>query len=156
MIHPTIGRVVLFWPAADEAGKRPDQPFPALIAYVHSEHLINVGGFAHNGQPFAATSVPLLQDDDELAPSSAYAEWMPYQKQAAATSTSELAKHIENVDMRVNALEGWKAEAARAPTETKVYADGTSATGSGALPDQSPAQQDAQQQSSSEPAGASA
>jgi len=115
MIHPTIGRVVLFWPAADEAGKRPDQPFPALIAYVHSEHLINVGGFAHNGQPFAATSVPLLQDDDELAPSSAYAEWMPYQLE----------------------------QARKAATETKVYADGTSATGTAPLPDQSPAQQGA-------------
>lgn len=77
MITPTIGRVV--W--ITRAGKS-DQKEPALISYVFGDRMINAGGFDRNGQPFAVTSVPLIQDD-EPAPYGTYAEWMPYQKAAA-------------------------------------------------------------------------
>lgn len=89
MIKPTIGRVVL-------VQRRPGstditQAEPALVSYVWNDTLINVGGFDHNGAPFAYTSLKLLQDDDE-APESCYAEWMPYQKgQAAKTEALEKA-----------------------------------------------------------------
>ena len=85
MIKPTIGRVVLVRRFLDGAPLSP-QPEPALVCYVHSDRMVNVGGFDANGKPFAATSVQLLQDDD-AAPgliSGAYAEWMPYQKEQAA------------------------------------------------------------------------
>ncbi len=87
MIKPTIGRVVLV--------HRPNsidhsQPEPALVSYVWSDTLINVGGFDANGIPFNATSVKLLQDD-EAAPliGQTYAEWMPVQKQAAADAAAK-------------------------------------------------------------------
>lgn len=83
MISPTIGRVVLFWPSVPPGGLQRTQPYPALVSYVWSDRLINIGGFDGNGVPFAATSVPLLQDDD-IAPAGYYAEWMPYQKGQAA------------------------------------------------------------------------
>ena len=86
MIKPTIGRVVLIHRIVGGQPVSP-QPEPALVCYVHNDRLINVGGFDANGQPFARTSVQLLQDDD-AAPANivtgAYAEWMPYQKAVAA------------------------------------------------------------------------
>ena len=78
MIKPTIGRVVLVY-----RGKS-DQAEPALICYVHSDRCINVAGFDCNGNPFAATSMQLLQDDDVATNSNYYAEWMPYQVAQAA------------------------------------------------------------------------
>lgn len=78
MIHPTIGRVVLF--------NRPgfDQPSPALISYVHSDRCINIGGFDNSGHPIARTSVTLLQGNDPIPKDQEYACWMPYQKEQAA------------------------------------------------------------------------
>jgi hypothetical protein len=90
MIKPTIGRVVWFWPtkpAPDE------QPYASLIACVHNDRCITIGGFDHNGQPFAATSVQLLQDDD--VPTGPSCSWMPYQKrQAAKTEALEAAAGV--------------------------------------------------------------
>lgn len=82
MISPTIGRVVLVH--REYSGS--DQAEPALVSYVHHDRLINVGGFDQNGQPFAATNIMLLQDDDAAPEEGNWAEWMPYQKQAAAKS----------------------------------------------------------------------
>jgi len=84
MIKPTVGRVVL----VHQSG-RSDQPEPALITYVWNDRLINVGGFDHNGKPFANTSLRLLQDEDEQK-FGVHASWMPYQKdQAAKTEALE-------------------------------------------------------------------
>jgi hypothetical protein len=88
MIKPTIGRVVLV--------HRPEntstQPEAGLVVFVHSDNMINVAGFDHNGVPFARTSVYLVQDDPipQHAYRSTYAEWMPYQKgQAAKADAAE-------------------------------------------------------------------
>lgn len=81
MIKPTIGRVVLY--------KDPDseQPVPALITYVYSDRMINIGGFNKHGTPFCRTSVTLCQDDER--PDNYDAFWMPYQKEVAAKSAAE-------------------------------------------------------------------
>lgn len=73
MIVPTIGRVVLVHRGMS------DQAEPAFISYVWGDRMINVGGFDQNGLPFSARSVQLVQDD-EVATSNIWAEWMPYQK----------------------------------------------------------------------------
>ena len=86
MISPTIGRVVWYWPTAEQTG----QPWAALVTYVHSDRMINVGGWDANGNPVRATSIALLQDDDE--PKGPHCQWMPYQKgQAAKTEALEKA-----------------------------------------------------------------
>lgn len=82
MIKPTIGRVVLYW-----SGNAQIQPYPAFVAFVHSDTMINVGGFNDGGTPFGNTSVPLLQDDQPAPASGPYAEWMPYQKAVASAGT---------------------------------------------------------------------
>ena len=82
MINPTIGRVVLVHRGTS------DQAEPALVCYVHSDTLINVGGFDCNGTPFACTSLQLLQDEDTPINDKYYAEWMPYQKAQAAESAA--------------------------------------------------------------------
>ncbi len=83
MIKPTIGRVVYFFADFDQP-----EPFPALITYVHSDVLINVAGFDHNGNPFKATSVTLEQPEDETAETtSRRATWMPYQVKVSEQPT---------------------------------------------------------------------
>ena len=62
MIPPTIGRVVLVQNLPGSTD--PTQAEPALVSYVWGDRMINVGGFDHNGAPFAFTSLRLLQDDD--------------------------------------------------------------------------------------------
>lgn len=80
MITPTIGRVV--WVTRYGIGS--DQKEPALISYVYSDRMINVGGFDRSGTPFSATSVYLIQDDEAPPAAGVYAEWMPYQKQVSS------------------------------------------------------------------------
>lgn len=83
MIKPTIGRQVWFYPAGKP---HTDQPWPCSICYVHSDTMINVGGFNDQGIPFAYTSVELIQDADSYGNpgGGAWACWMPYQKAVAS------------------------------------------------------------------------
>jgi hypothetical protein len=112
MIQPTIGRVVLFHvdKAKVDAG---GQALPALVCFVHSDNLINVGGFETDGTPFAHTEVPLLQDDDAPPATGPYAEWMPYQKGQAA-KTEQLQSQL--------ATEGAEAGADNAESSGPVSA----------------------------------
>lgn len=87
MIIPTTGRVVLYWPSPNVDYTEPHdrtKPFPAMVAYVYDARRINVAGFDQQGQHFRDTHVPLLQDDDPKPADTAYAEWMPFQKDQAA------------------------------------------------------------------------
>lgn len=79
MIVPTVGRVVWYYPPGRS---RDAQPNAALIAHVHSNTMINVGGFDPGGQPFADTSVLLIQDEGSYGNpgGGAWACWMPYQQ----------------------------------------------------------------------------
>jgi hypothetical protein len=86
VIQPTVGRVVWYWPTAEEN----HPPFPALVAYIHSDTNINVGGFDANGNPFRNTSVQLIQGDE--LPTGSHARWMPYQKGQAAKAEALEAK----------------------------------------------------------------
>jgi len=96
MIKPTVGRVVWFQPAKSEDEPLREQPLAAIIAYVWNDRMVNLGGFDENGAPFAATSVTLIQEEDDTQPASGYfAQWMPYQvgqakkDETAAQSTSK-------------------------------------------------------------------
>lgn len=77
MITPTIGRVVLF------NDGRSTQRVPALISYVVSDTIINIGGFDKSGNPFQATNVFLVPSDSDAVCSKGQAEWMEYQKSVA-------------------------------------------------------------------------
>lgn len=83
MITPTVGRIVWFTPARNSYVMHRDQPLAAIVAYVHSDHMINIAYWDANGMFNSATSVPLIQDN-ETKPADFYCEWMPYQKGQAA------------------------------------------------------------------------
>lgn len=90
MIKPTVGRVVWFHPDKPGSVARPKGvPLAAIVAFVHSDALVNLAVFDVNGSTFARSSVPLIQDGEEK-PDGPYCEWMPYQKgQAAKTEAAE-------------------------------------------------------------------
>lgn len=96
-ITPTVGRMLHFIPTADYMASRklafgnPAQPLAAVIAYVHSDTMVNLTVWDQNGQQFSVCSVPLVQEKPlALAGSSFCAQWMPYQKgQAAKTESLE-------------------------------------------------------------------
>jgi hypothetical protein len=108
MIRPTVGRVVWYYPSGrDKAagGMRVcepppglsdtprNQPLAAIVAYVWSDHLVNLMVIDHEGISHSRTSVALNQDDqfDQPVP---YCAWMPFQK-GQAQKTDELAKKID-------------------------------------------------------------
>lgn len=97
VIKPTVGRVLHFFPTAQYMGSRhlafgdPSQPLAAVIAYVHSDTMVNLTVWDQNGLQFGVCSVPLVQEGCDMIVGSFYAQWMPYQKGQAA-KTEELAK----------------------------------------------------------------
>ena len=81
IIPPTVGRVVLFYPAADRwAGYTfaVGQAHAAQIALAHNDHYVNLGVLDQQGRHLALQEVPLLQADD-LIPDADHCRWMPYQ-----------------------------------------------------------------------------
>ena len=89
MIKPTVGRVVWFYPAGS-ANK--EQPLAAIIAHVWSDTCVNLAVFDANGISSNQTSVFLWPGEGE-APTSLFAEWMPYQKEQAA-KTEQLESQL--------------------------------------------------------------
>jgi hypothetical protein len=82
VVKPTVGRVVHYFPSPwdyrdGQMVKHDEQPFAAHIAYVHSDTMVNLAMFDHNGRPFHRTSV-------EINVPGARAQWMDYQKGQAA------------------------------------------------------------------------
>jgi hypothetical protein len=89
MITPTVGRVVWYHAPGAAQGA---QPQAAIIAFVHNDRLVNLHVIDPNGIASGATSVPLIQEGDNISLSGFYCEWMPYQKgQAAKTEAAEAA-----------------------------------------------------------------
>ena len=87
-MKPSIGRVVWYYPA----GCADKQPWPALIAYVHSDARINVGGYKADGTPFDARNVELRMPSEGTAKDEDhYCTWMPYQVSAAAEAAAKTA-----------------------------------------------------------------
>lgn len=88
MIEPTIGRRVWFYPngitAPHFACCSAEQPMDAGVVYVWNDRMVNLDIADHYGNHVPMSSVKLLQDDDPVPTSGAYATWMPYQKGQAA------------------------------------------------------------------------
>lgn len=93
MIKPTVGRVVWYTPAEFDRNQmtvHDDQPLAAIVAYVWSDHLVNLTVCDHNGAMYSRTSVCLNQGDAHDVGATPHCEWMPYQKgQAAKTEALE-------------------------------------------------------------------
>lgn len=90
MITPTVGRVVWFY---KDGKPHTEQPYAAIVTYVHSDTMINVVAFDYNGVSFGETSVLLIQDEGSYGNpgGGSWACWMPYQKGQAAKTEQLLA-----------------------------------------------------------------
>ena len=152
-ITPTVGRKVWYYMDALQA-----QPWDATVIKVHAP--------ADEATPDTPVNLLVINPDsggsifrpfighraDEEGFTGERFAWMPYQTKVAATQA------VLDTPVPFGQSSGGIAPAGNAlePTlavETKTYTDGSSTTGPGPLPDQSPAQQDAAQaQSTGEPA----
>ena len=93
MTQPTVGRVVWFWPSADEqmALPREGQPLAAHVAAVSEDgSTVNLQVIDANGHAHARQDVPFVQPN-YLPPAfgGSYAEWMPYQRAQHAKQDAE-------------------------------------------------------------------
>jgi hypothetical protein len=116
IISPTIGRVVWYWKNPPAEGDNKTQPEAAIVCYVHSDILVNLHVFDHNGVACSVTSVVLRQPGDGK-PAHSYCEWMPYQVGQAAKAEAADAAATANVG---NALAGADAARSVTPTPTPV------------------------------------
>lgn len=169
LIPPTPGRVVWYYPSQQEIDAKSitiidqGQPMAATVAFVWYDRMVNLSVVDHAGAQFRRTSVRLLQEDDPTPHSSEgpYASWTPHQKGFVWLLSHEAI--VDAVNGRFVATPDaapcggeWgacgatpnggvdiAAPSADLTVETKVYTDGTSATGTAPLPEQSPAEQEA-------------
>ena len=81
MIKPTVGRVVWYVGGSTDRIAQGGQVNAAIVAYVHSDEMVNLAVFDANGVAHSRTSVHLVEDG---AREGAYCTWMPYQKGQAA------------------------------------------------------------------------
>lgn len=92
-ITPTVGRVVLFFSSIAQI-----EPLAATVAKVspvEDQHLLNLGCLDHNGSPFNAVDIPLIQDGD-VRPEGPHATWMQYQINQAAKAESPPEAPVED------------------------------------------------------------
>src|SRR5258708_4391106 len=99
MIEATVGRCVHYFPHVSESCRhfslRPGAPLAAMIAYVHSDTLVNLVVFDANGNTNGRTSITLLQGDEPLHAAMGYCAWMPYQVGQAA-KTEKLQAELDS------------------------------------------------------------
>jgi hypothetical protein len=68
MMKPTVGRVVHYHPKLGVI-------HAALIAFVHSDTMVNLAAFDGNGNPYGQTSVQLVAPDAPKPEFGSYCEW---------------------------------------------------------------------------------
>jgi hypothetical protein len=75
VISPTPGRIVWFYPAPhDGIATLNNQPLAAIVAGVHSDHLVNLAIFDAYGNTQQRSNVTLVQPGED-APNHAHATW---------------------------------------------------------------------------------
>lgn len=82
MIHPTVGRVVWFYPCESDPlsrGAHFTDPMAAMVVRVWGERLVNLVVHDPDGNSHGRTSVALVQPGDEKPDGRNYCTWMPYQ-----------------------------------------------------------------------------
>ena len=106
MIKPTVGRVVWFY-----SSKAPEEALAAIVAYVHSDRMVNLMVIEPTGNPRGQTSVQLLQDDDKPHGAAFWCAWMPYQLGQAAKTEAALRGADDGATVGVSDVSGSPSEA---------------------------------------------
>lgn len=101
-IHPTVGRVVNFWPDGNYVPSgfvmpHDLQPCAAQISCVHSDDCVNLGVLDANGNHYSFTSVTLVQRGNPGPGHGSYCTWMDYQVGQAA-KTQEMERQLAGID----------------------------------------------------------
>lgn len=71
-------------------GTRDGQPFNAQIVFVHGDRMVNIAFHDHEGRPYSALKVQLVQEGDEVPSHGRYVQWMPYQQAQAKKSAEKI------------------------------------------------------------------
>lgn len=134
VITPTPGRIVWYWPSANDGiPALPGQPLAAIITAVHSDHRVNLAVFDSYGNNHARGNISLVQPD-YIRPqpgSISFAEWMPYQVgQAGKTEQMQVAL----LDALTTGTGGVQISAVD-PAAMFADSDGTSASETGLVGD---------------------
>lgn len=124
MPKPSIGRVVWVFPDGHDRGA---QPLAGLIAYVHSDNLINVGVHDQEGRNMPMTQVRLIPAGEDIPERGHCACWMPYQIEQANKNQAETDKIMEAgkaaLAEKAAPVTPEPAPANRAPAAEKLPAD---------------------------------
>jgi hypothetical protein len=77
---PTVGRMAWYNPGRhDGISHTAGVPLAAIVAYVHSDRLVNLHVIDQNGDAHPRTSVAFVHESDVPPEYAAYCSWMPYQ-----------------------------------------------------------------------------
>lgn len=87
-MKPTIGRTVLFHPTAGVTQA-------AVVAYVHSDTMVNLAVFDSNGVASGATSVQLVQPGQPKPEFGLFCEWPSFHVGALPPFQVELAEKAD-------------------------------------------------------------
>ena len=112
IIKPTVGRKVWFRPngttSLQRAGTQDvafappaiigNAPLDATVVYVWDDRMVNLLVLDHYGNPFTATSVTMVQPDEDCPAVGFYAEWMFYQTDQARKNAA--IDRVINMDTR--------------------------------------------------------
>ncbi len=89
MIKPTVGRILHYYPGANDVVTGP-APCAAIVTGVVHDREIHVRAFGPAAGSWSRPNVMLLQDQDQPKPMTSYCKWMEYQVgQAARTEQAE-------------------------------------------------------------------
>ena len=97
MIHPTVGRIVWFYPMApgEFPGSGGPQPLAAIVVSVLSDRLVNLAAFDAAGTLRTRHDVLLVQEGEATPTDHAFCTWMPYQIGQAKKHTDEAEKDFQ-------------------------------------------------------------
>jgi hypothetical protein len=98
MIKPTIGRIVWYYPDAQDVqqgGFTAGQEQPGIVCRVWGDTCVNLQVVTQDGGSTARTSVPLVQPGEAVLQDHHYATWMPFQIGAAKQYEAEQAAKKE-------------------------------------------------------------
>ena len=86
-MKPTVGRVVHFHPTAGVT-------HAAIIAYVHSDTMVNLAVFDDNGKAYGQPSVQLVAPGTPKPEFGFYCDWMSYQVEQAKKNEDEAVNAV--------------------------------------------------------------